>query len=115
MIKKNKSTSIKATSIDTKCPFTFHVFLTSVDDLWYLSYSSRSCNSMCHMNHFKISEEFITKTYGDLPEDVKQHIKSSTANHTNESIIIEMVATIFNINITHNSVILPEANTPISY
>ena len=103
-IKKNKSTSTMATSLDTKCPFTFHVFLSSVDDLWYLSYTSRSCNSMCHMNHFKVSEELITRTYSDLPDDIKQYIQSSIANHTNGSIIIEMVASIYNINITQNSV-----------
>ena len=49
-IRKNKTTSIKPINYANRCPFKFYVFLSTTDDLWYLSYNSISCKHMLHKN-----------------------------------------------------------------
>ena len=81
----------------------FYIFLSKSNDQWYLSYNNKSCHHMCHMNHFQITDKLINHSYNDLSQDIKDYIQNSFANRVNGTVIIEIVSTIYNINITQHT------------
>ena len=53
-IRKNKTTSIKTIYSANRCPFKFYGFLSTTDDLWYLSYNPISRKHILHKKNYRV-------------------------------------------------------------
>ena len=102
--RKNKTTSIQPTDQTHRCPFKFYIFLSNIDDLWYLSYNNISQKHMWHKYHYRVPEAAKVLTYNEVSEEVKHYLWQSLSNYVNDTIIIEIVYSLYGVNISENCI-----------
>ena len=64
-----------------------------------------SKNNMCHTNNFLCDEDLVPVSHSFLPNHVKDYMQSLLSNRTTESLVIEHVKSLCNVNVTKNCLV----------